>query len=226
MCANYVPSRPERLQQHFGVAPPDSSFKEEIYPEYMAPMIRPPRADAVIGDRACALGMFGVVPHWAKDTTIARNTYNARTETVAEKPSYRNAFKRGQFCIIPAQSIFEPCYETGKAVRWEIADADGEQLGIAGIWEVKKEGPNGLPLLSFSMLTINADEHPLMKRFHKPGDEKRMVIILHPEQYDEWLHCPFDEADRFYTPYPAERLAAKPAPKGGKKAAQDILPGL
>jgi putative SOS response-associated peptidase YedK len=73
---------------------------------------------------------------------------------------------------LPANSFFESSYETGKAVRWEIMNAGGEPLGIAGIWEHRQDGPNGLPLLSFSMLSVNADGHPLMQRFHRPTDEK------------------------------------------------------
>jgi putative SOS response-associated peptidase YedK len=225
MCSNYTPSKRDQLQQHFGVAPPDSDFKDESYPGYMAPMIRRPRADAVVGDRACALAMFGMVPHWA-DLKLARQTYNARTETVATKPSFRNSYKRGQFCVIPANSFFEPSYETGKAVRWEIEDAGGEPLGIAGIWEHKQDGPNGLPLLSFSMLTVNADGHPLMQRFHWPTDEKRMLVILRPDQYDEWLHCPVEEAHGFFIRYPAERLVAHVAPKPSRQAAQETLPDV
>lgn len=180
MCANYRPSTRDQLQQHFNVAPPDSEFKAEAFPGSMAPLIRLPRLDAMPGDRACALGMFGIVPHRA-EPKLARQTYNARTETVATKPSFRNAYKRRQFCILPAASFYEPSYESCKAERWEIADVDGAPLGIAGIWEHKQDGPNSLPLLSFTMLTINADEHPLMRRFHKPDDEKRMLVILAPE---------------------------------------------
>lgn len=140
MCATYLPSRRDELEQHFGVAAPDSEFKAEAYPGYMAPMIRLPSADATRGDRSCALGMFGMVPHWA-EPKLARSTYNARTETVATKPSYRNAWKRRQFCIVPAESIFEPCYESGKPVRWEISAADCAPLAITGIWGHKQDGP-------------------------------------------------------------------------------------
>lgn len=222
MCANYRPSTRDELQQRFGVAAPDSEYKSEAFPGYMAPMIRPPHADAVHGDRACALGMFGMVPHWA-DTKLARQTYNARTETVASKPSFRNAWKRGQFCVIPLSSFYEPSYESGKVERWEIAGADGEPLGVAGIWDLKHDGPNGLPLLSFSMLTINADGHPLMQRFHKPDDEKRMLVILDMQQVDDWLHCPVEEAASFFVRYPAERLTARAAPRGASKPAQESL---
>jgi putative SOS response-associated peptidase YedK len=169
--------------------------------------------------------MFGMVPHWA-DLKVARQTYNARTETVASKPSFRNAYKRGQFCILPVNSFYEPNYETGKPIRWELADADGDALGIAGIWEQKHDGPNGLPLLSFSMLTVNAEGHPLMQRFHKPNDEKRMLVILRPGQYDDWLHCPVEEAPNFFARYPAESLVAQAAPKPSRATAQETLPDL
>jgi len=223
MCSNYLPSTRAQLQQHFGVAPPDSEYKAEAYPGYMAPMIRLPRADAMAGERSCALGMFGMVPHWA-DIKLARQTYNARTETVASKPSFRHAYRHRQFCIVPVSSFYEPSYESGKAERFEIADADGAPLGIAGIWEHRSAADNGFPLLSFSMLTVNADGHPLMQRFHKPNDEKRMLVILRPAQYDAWLSCPVEEAPRFFTRYPAEQLVARFAPKPSRKTAQQTLP--
>jgi putative SOS response-associated peptidase YedK len=225
MCSNYRPSTPDLLQQHFGVAAPESDYKDEAFPGYMAPMIRLPRADAVSGDRACALGMFGMVPHWA-DTKLARQTYNARTETVATKPTFRNVYKRRQFCIVPITSFYEPSYESGKAERWEIADIDHRPLAIAGLWETKQDGPNNLPLLSFSMLTINADGHPLMQRFHKPDEEKRMLVILTPDQYDEWLTCPVEDAERFFVRYPTERLLARPAPKPSRQTQQASLPDV
>jgi putative SOS response-associated peptidase YedK len=225
MCSNYRPATPDKLRFHFGVAPPDSDYQDESYPGYMAPMIRRPRVDSIPGDRACALGMFGMVPHWA-DIKLARQTYNARTETVATKPSFRNAYKRGQFCVLPVSSFYEPSYESGKAVRWEIAHAEGEPLGIAGIWDHKGDGPNGLPLLSFSMLTLDADGHPLMQRFHRPADEKRMLVILRPDQYDEWLHCPVAKAPAFFTRYPADLLTAQAAPKASRKPHQVTLPDL
>lgn len=225
MCANYRPSTRDELQQRFGVAAPDSGYQAEAFPGTMAPLIRLPRADAVHGDRSCALGMFGMVPHWA-EPKLARQTYNARTETVATKPSFRSAWKRRQFCVVPVSSFYEPSYETGKAERWEIANVDGAPLSIAGIWDVKPDGPNGLPLLSFTMLTINADGDPLMQRFHKPDDEKRMLVILDPRQIDDWLHCPVEEAHSFFVRYPAQRLVAKAAPKAGRKPAQDSLLGF
>jgi putative SOS response-associated peptidase YedK len=76
------------------------------------------------------------------------------------------------------------------------------------------------------MLTINADGHPLMQRFHKPDDEKRMLVILRPDQYDDWLHCPVEDAPDFFTRYTAESLVAHAAPKPNQKTAQETLPDI
>lgn len=146
--------------------PTNSEFKAESHPRYMAPRLHLPHANAVVGDRSYVLGMFGMVPYWA-DTKLARQTYNARTETVGSKPSLRNAYKLRQLCAITVVS-YEPNYETGKAVGREIADAEGGPLGIAGIWEHKQDGPNGLPLLSFSTVIENTDGYPLMQRLDRP----------------------------------------------------------
>lgn len=120
-------------------------------------------------------------------------------------------------------SFYEPNYESGKAVRWEIGSEDGSPLGLAGIWEYKQDGPNGLPLLSSSMLTFNADDHPLMKRFHKPSDEKRKVVILHPAQYDDWLNCHTGDAPGFLEQYPADLLTVHAAPKSSRTSKQANL---
>lgn len=134
----------------------------------------------------------------------------------AQKPSFRNAWKRKQFCIIPADNFFEPCYETGKPVRWRIERADDMPAAIAGIWEFR---PQDL-LLSFSILTINANGHPLMQRFHKPDDEKRMVMILDPDQYHGWLDGSLVSEEDLFQQYPAERLVAvaDPLPPRVKKS--------
>ena len=87
----------------------------------------------MVPEREALLGQFGLIPHWATDSTIARHTYNARSETVAIKPSFRDAWKHGQRCIIPAEAFYEPDWRSGKAVPTRIACADGEPMGIAGL---------------------------------------------------------------------------------------------
>ena len=219
MCANYTPTRLDAISQHHSLERALFDYPAEAFPGYLAPILRESRE--VTGQVECVPAMFGMVPHWA-DTKLARQTYNARTETVASKPSFRNAWKRNQFCIIPADNFYEPCYETGKPVRWRISHARQQPLAIAGIWEWRPAGPDGLPLLSFSMLTINADGHPLMDRFHKPGDEKRMLVLLEPEQYQGWLEGELVNDEDIYRPWAAENLVAEadPAPPRAKASAK------
>lgn len=74
--------------------------------------------------------------------------------------------------------------------------------------------------VSFTMLTVNADNHPLMKRFHKPGDEKRSVVIVRPDAHAYWLNCrSTDEARSFLNLYPAEQMAAEAYPLPPRKPA-------
>lgn len=226
MCANYTPTRAERLAAQSGINAAPYDFKPETYPGYLAPVIRTAEglAPEETFERQLDYGMFGLVPAWA-DVKLARSTYNARTETVATKPSFRTAWKRRQFCAIPLENFYEPNYESGKPVRWRIQHADGIPLAVAGLWEWRPNGgPEDRPLISFTMLTINADEHPLMKRFHKPEDEKRMIVLLEPFQIDEWLQSPFEDASSYFQLYDVEKLVAEPAPKPARMKKIDVEP--
>jgi putative SOS response-associated peptidase YedK len=216
MCANYTPVTDlERMKLFFAVVR-DDPIPPETWPGYAAPFVRQ-RRDADGHAREAAVGLFGLVPHWSKDLAIGRRTYNARSETAAEKPSFRDAWRFGRRCIVPAESIFEPNWEGGRAVRWRIRRRDGAPMGIAGLWGAWR-GPDGRELLSFTMLTVNADGHSLMQRFHKPEDEKRMVVVLDEADHDRWLDAPRDRMPDFLQRYPAEALEAEPAPRETRRA--------
>lgn len=154
------------------------------------------------------LGSFGLIPGWSKDTKIARRTYNARSETAAEKPSFRSAWKYAQHCIIPAAAIYEPDWRSGKAIPTRIERSDGEVMGIAGLWESWKS-PEGKTVHSYTMLTVNADDHEFMRNYHRPEDEKRMVVILPKGLYRDWLAAPAGDSMEFMRRYPADRLAVR-----------------
>ena len=83
-------------------------------------------------------------------------------------------------------------------------------MGIAGSWSSWKSS-KGEVVFSYTMLTINADAHDLMKKFHKPADEKRMVVILPESGYSEWLETKVGGEGDFLVPYPAELLVAASA---------------
>jgi putative SOS response-associated peptidase YedK len=222
MCSHYQAIKErERYVKHFGVEPPVDVGKHDVWPRYPATFIRRPReadvGDDAVPEREALPGLFGLIPHWATDANIGRQTYNARTETVDAKPSFRDAWKNAQRCVIPVDAFFEPDWRSGKAIPTRISCANGEPMGIAGLWS-SWNSLKGL-VHSFTMLTINADCHDLMCQFHKPVDEKRMVAILSPDSYDHWLKATPQQSMVFMRQYPAERLLA-----GAESPAQRSLP--
>jgi len=193
LCTNFIPTRNSQwAKSAFGVPLP-SDYPEQTYPGYLAPIVLKGRKSA---RTACGLARFGLIPAWAKDEKIGRHTYNARTETVSSKPSFRSAWAKGQFALVLVEAFFEPNYETGKAVRWRIEAADQIPFAIAALWD-RWISPKGEPVVSFTMLTINADTHPVMRQFHRPADEKRTPVVISKENYDAWLSSETVEAEKF-----------------------------
>jgi len=208
MCTSYK-ANPKEGFDAFSLFPvPDFDYREEVYKDYVAPIVRG-------GEGGCRTdpATFGMVPRKRIPSHVKPyDTMNARTESIGEKRSFSGAWNRLQLCLIPCVSFFEPNYESGKAVRWRIGLASGEPFVLAGLWRAWEE-PDDVPSLSFTMLTVNADLDPLMNRFHKPGDEKRSVVIVRPDDYEDWLGCRnTDEARSFLTRYPATELHAEPFP--------------
>lgn len=204
MCSHYKSTQQAaRLKKHFGVAPPSAPVVDDVWPGYSAAFIRAGQG----GARTCHAGRFGLVPHWAQDATMGRKTYNARSETVTEKPAYRDAWARAQHCIIPAECIFEPDWRSGRALPAAIRLASGDPMGIAGLWAQWRD-PAGALVQSFTMLTINADDHAFMRQFHRPEDEKRSVVILPPARWDDWLVADAAHSAAFLQPFPAQDLVA------------------
>jgi putative SOS response-associated peptidase YedK len=154
-----------------------------------------------------------LIPPWARDNKIARHTYNARLETVKQKPSYRDAWRDAHWAIVLADAFYEPCYETGKAVRWRLATVTDEPMGIAGLWQRWREPQSGLVVASFTMLTINADGHVLLMRMHKPEDEKRTPVVLSPALFESWLNATPMTAERYLTLGQMPELSGHPVGK-------------
>lgn len=212
MCAHYESvHQTQRLRQHFGVDSPGALARRDVWPGHLSTFIVSAQAgtQASPGPRQARLGVFGLIPAWAQDPKIARHTYNARSETVAVKPSFRDAWRRAQHCIVPAEAIFEPDWRSGKAVARRIAHAGGPPMGLAGLWSLWRDSL-GTDLYSFTLLTIHADAHPFMRQFHKPDEEKRMVVVLPPERYDDWLQARPEQAMGFLQACRADDLTLEP----------------
>lgn len=209
MCSHYEAPTPSRLLSAFGVTPTEP-FQEDIWPTSIGAFIRSRPAESTSDNHPpieVLTGQFGLLPRWAKDRALGRNTYNARSETVADKPSFRAAWKAGRHCVVPAAAIYEPDWRSGKAIATRITRVDGSLLAIAGLWE-HWVTPEGEILFSYTMLTVNADDHQLMRNFHKHQDEKRMPVILPNGAIKDWLNATALQSNEFLRQYPSDRLQA------------------
>ena len=210
MCSNYqTVTQLDRLLTFFGVEREKwEPLPEDVWPLGLAPFIRLHEDGS--GNKVIDDGVFGLLPNFAKELAYGRKTYNARSETVHERASFRDSWARGRRCIIPAEAVFEQCYESGKAVRWRVQHSGAIPLGIAGIYN-QWRSPDGSLSWTFAMLTVNAEGHPVYQRMGAPGDEKRMIVILDAADYDRWLQCSLAEAKLFFVQWRGP-LDASPAP--------------
>ncbi|MFN5098066.1 MAG: SOS response-associated peptidase [Limnohabitans sp.] len=200
---------PDLYAEAFGIAPPDALLGKEVWPRQPGFFIRKAQVSEL------AQGQFGLVPTWVKSASDAklRSTKLAvtRYETMSTATATRDVWLKGQRCIIPMQAFFEDDWRSGKAVPTRIARVDGQPMGVAGLWERWTQGDQ--EIVSFTLLTVNANSHALMNRYGQNGNEKRMPAILNEGAYAAWLSAPIDKAREFMRAYPAHLLLANPVQK-------------
>ena len=122
---------------------------------------------------------WGLVPSWAKDPSIGNRMINARAETVAEKPSYRAAFKHRR-CVVLADGFYEWHREGDAKVPYFISEASGKPFGLAALWENWKDRQSGEALQTTTLITVAANE--FMQPLHH-----RMPVIVQADTANEWL---------------------------------------
>lgn len=195
MCTRYIPPDQAAIEQAWQIkGPARPPWARELFRHGQGPFIRRARNDAGYS-RELVVGQWGLIPHFADTPNIAYSTINARSEEMATKPSYKLPWIKAQRCVIPAWSFDEPCWETGRNVWWRFSSPEqGGVLAIAGLWATWLDRSTGEMLESYTMLTINADPHPLMSRMHKPDpklspdkQDKRSLVLIPPAQIDVWL---------------------------------------
>ena len=148
---------------------------------------------------------WGLIPPWAKDPKIGNRMINARAETLSEKPSFRNAYRRRR-CLVLADGYYEWRKELGGEAKtpFYIRMASEKPFAFAGLWEAWRPQGEVEPVLSCSIITCPANE--MLQPIHH-----RMPVILGHEAYDLWLdpvECPPATLNHLLTPYPPEELEA------------------
>jgi putative SOS response-associated peptidase YedK len=180
MCGRYVLASPgEVIAEHFRLAEvPDHPPRYNIAPTQLALVVR----ETPQGEREGVFLRWGLIPSWARDPTIGSRLINARAEGLADKPSFRAAFRRRR-CLVPADGFYEwrPA-AGGRKQPYFIRLASGAPLGLAGLWEQWK-GPDGDTVATFTIVTTAANEQ--LAALHD-----RMPVVVAPADYDEWLSSP------------------------------------
>ncbi len=169
---------------------------------------------------------WGLVPHWVKSASDGKlrapKLAHAKSDTASTGTAFRDAWLNGQRCIVPMLAFYEDDFRPGKAVPTRITRVDGKPMGVAGLW-ARWQGPDGEVLLSYALLTVNANNHALMHRYQQPGSEKSMPAILNEGAYDAWLSARQEKAKEFMRQYPAQWLTANPLEKKADKVPKGWL---
>lgn len=178
MCGRFtITTAPERWVDLLQVPdwPADAASRFNIAPTQRIVCVRQSEAN-----RATAMMRWGLVPSWAKDLKIGARMINARSETAAEKPSFRSAIKKRR-CLIPADGFFEWEKIDSKTKQpWLIHYQNRTPFVFAGLWESWKSPDHSEPVLSCSILTTASNTE--MAEIHD-----RMPVVIAPEEYSTWL---------------------------------------
>src|ERR1700694_4567104 len=203
MCGRFrLSHRKELIEEYFATEPSDVEWNPRfnVAPTQFVPSIR---RDAAQPTRSLGLMQWGLVPSWMTDPAAPAKLFNARLETVATKPSFREALKDRR-CLIPADAFYE-WKKVSKGRQPFCFQVDSGALFVfAGIWEPAR-GPNGDPIGTCCILTTSPNE--ITSAVHD-----RMPVILSPEEYDMWLDPELKHSAilDLLNPFEAERMRAFP----------------
>jgi putative SOS response-associated peptidase YedK len=192
MCGRYaLHANPDVVALQFGL---------ESAPQFKASYNVCPGGDVlVVTSKGADHHRWGLIPHWAKDPSIGNKLANARGESIAERPAFRDAFRQWR-CLVPASGFYEWQTIAGQKHPWYLRPTDAELFGLAGITSLWKG------VRSVSLITTAPNE--LMQPIHD-----RMPVIVAPQDYAHWLDpANQDVADlmSFVRPYAAQRMQAWP----------------
>lgn len=219
MCGRYnLRATPQELQQFFHLFRADglpAQPRYNIAPTQTVPIIR-----LLNGQRESDAVRWGLVPSWSKELKSSAPLINARGDTVAEKPSFRTAFKRRR-CLIPASGFYEWRREGKAKVPFHIHQTSDHLLAFAGLWETWDKAET--PLTSCTIITTDANQ--LMSTIHD-----RMPVILKPDQWEIWLDPEVDPKalQEFIQPYAGKDLKmdeANPLVNNARNEGAGVLEG-
>ena len=210
MCSRYFLDADGNIIAYTFRVPPDDRIRKRfnIAPAQEAPVIRTDGA----GNREIAILRWGLVPSWSKDLAAGTKMINARGESVATKPAFREAFRLRR-CIVPASGFYEWKGAPGRKQPYAITLPGQPLFAFAGLWETWHP-KQGEPVRTFTIITTDANE--TVARIHD-----RMPVVIAPEAIDTWLSGEPAEAGALLEPYEGQvnvravtRLVSNPRAEG------------
>ncbi|MEO6363528.1 MAG: SOS response-associated peptidase family protein [Caldimonas sp.] len=229
MSSNYLAPTSSELEREWGLTI-DDDWACDIAGGDFAPIIRRFGIGAA-AQKEAVLARFGLLPASAKAEKAPGSTVNARAETAATRSNFKAAWAQRQWCIVPAQCLYVPLYADGakRSERWRIRRVDRTPLSVAGLWD-RWVNDEGRAIVSFAMLTINCDLHPLLARFNRATNdkgepaEKRTPVLLAEEDFDAWLDTTPSRAPIFCGTFGKDDLDAEPAPTTSRRSNTALTP--
>ena len=203
MCGRYAFFSPAEAVKRIFALDEVSEFEPRynIAPTQSVPAVRAGEE----GARAFAMLHWGLVPKWAKERAIGNRMINARSESLAEKPSFRDAFRKRR-CLVLADGWYEWQVTPDGKQPWFIRMKDSRPLAFAGLWERWKDHKDGALLESCTIVTTDASQS--IRKIHE-----RMPVVLAEADRDRWLDTAFSETDKLselLRPYESKALEAWP----------------
>ena len=203
MCGRFTQTaKPKAIEEEFKApVPPDVLLK----PRYnIAPTQIIPAVLESAGERIVSELRWGLIPAWAKDAAIGSRLINARSETLSEKPSFKNAFRRRR-CLIPASGFYEwQRVEKGAKQPFYFRLKDKDVFGFAGLWEEWLDKETGEAVETCTIITTEANK--VLEPVHD-----RMPVILQPKDYEQWLDEKESNTDalrQLLAPFPAAEMTS------------------
>ncbi|HSY06688.1 MAG TPA: SOS response-associated peptidase [Steroidobacteraceae bacterium] len=201
MCGKYILAQAAKAERAMGIRRGrwEYPLSYRVLPTEQVPVVVP-----LESEREAVQMRWGLIPWWAQGVPLKASTINATEERIASAPSYRDAWQRGQRCIMVMGGFYEPHVNPdGTRDPFFVRLRAREVFGVAGLWE-RSRREDGSYVFSCTLITVPAN--PLLAQVH--NGKERMPAILHEADHGAWLDDTPQQARTLLRPYPEELMEA------------------
>jgi len=201
MCGKYILAQAAKAERAMGIRRGrwEYPLSYRVLPTEQVPVVVP-----LENEREAVQMRWGLIPWWAQGVPLKASTINATVERIDNAPSYRDAWRRGQRCIMVMGGFYEPHVNPdGSRDPYFVRLRAREVFGVAGLWE-RSRREDGSYVFSCTLITVPAN--PLLAQVH--NGKERMPAILHEADHGTWLDGTAQQARTLLEPYPEELMQA------------------